>query len=170
MILPMTVNSRTFTSFSLMIAIGTFSGIIRQFFWLLLFSFLIIFSDNNITVDSTCISGFFRSRDHSNTMLFNSSICGIHQIVEGACKEEARVEGYYSTWSRQTWRLSGTTYRCSYSCYGWVWLLYIYVYLLKVNSWLAIDPANRLSYLREQSDAEFERGKKIFLKAVCLRF
>lgn len=37
-------------------------------------------------------------------------------------------------------------------------------------SWTAIDPGNKLSFLRDQSDQEYERGKRIFLNAVTSNF
>ena len=52
----------------------------------------------------------------------------------------------------------------------WVSFYSFYSYIffsLKFDFQLAIDPENKLSYLRNQSLTEFEEAKKTFLRAVC---
>ena len=45
-------------------------------------------------------------------------------------------------------------------------LLIFYIPVCSSQLQLGIDPGNKLSFLRERSDEEYERAKKIFLKAV----
>jgi len=50
-------------------------------------------------------------------------------------------------------------------------LFYYYYYYYEIDINIAIDPGNKLSFYRDQSDngstQEFEKAKKIFVKMVC---